>query len=263
MLPHIRYKKAGRRGTGISFAPLLAIAFLSLAINVGALVAPAVAGNLTIDVADGSPPNSVIYQTFGPTSIPPTSCTGVCGPIVLANSEPVQLQPIAGAGWVFYFWDADALGLPTTPDGTINFNMDSFGAPFTAQAKYAPSSQLTINFTGDGSGSVQCSPGDQTFAPGDTLTGSGSLIYGDIDRPTCTPTAHPGSYFVCWNGAGSGTPDRDFVMSVDRVADAQFDALPTISINDVTTTEGDAGTVNYIFRYPQIRTRPYHHLAGG
>ncbi|KPJ75099.1 MAG: hypothetical protein AMJ54_15860, partial [Deltaproteobacteria bacterium SG8_13] len=254
MLPHIRNRKAGRRSTGISRTPLLAIAFLCLTVGLMAAAPDAQAQDLQVQVTDMPGYNYVQVVIDG---TPDMDCYDDCIYPGIGAGLLVELTAVAGGtDQVFEMWngtDPPMLGFGFSP--FASFPMPS--NPVTAQASFLLTNPLTINFLGSGSGSVFCGPGSDSAAAGGTLTGSGVLYYSNKDSAVCTPTADIAtSYFVAWAGAGSGALNRTFNLNVPRTASVTFEVVPEIRIDDVTLTEGNAGTVLFEFRVSIDKAHP-------
>ncbi|MEJ7893689.1 MAG: Calx-beta domain-containing protein, partial [Solirubrobacteraceae bacterium] len=108
----------------------------------------------------------------------------------------------------------------------------------------APSYELTVSRSGSGQGTV-------TSSPAGINCGSDCTETYTLDRQvTLTPTPSGGGQFSGWTGDCTGTGTCTVTMDRARFVGASFAAAatpPSASIDDVTVTEGNSGTVNASF----------------
>jgi uncharacterized repeat protein (TIGR01451 family) len=134
------------------------------------------------------------------------------------------------------------------PDITINDvtvtegNTGTVNAIFTVTLSAASANTVTVDYaTTDGSATApadyQSTSGTLTFNPGDLTKTITVLINGDtLDEPSET-------YFVHLSKAANGS----IVDSVGQGTITDNDPTPSLSINDVSATEGDSGTTAATF----------------
>jgi hypothetical protein len=121
-------------------------------------------------------------------------------------------------------------------------NAGTTNATFTVTLSAASTSAVTVKYdTGNGTAlagsDYQAASGTLSFAPGDTSKTIVIAVNGDTtaeaDETFAVNLSNPTSATIA-DGQGIGTINND-------------DSPPTISINDVAATEGDAGTTNATF----------------
>ncbi len=172
--------------------------------------------------------------------------------IVPELDETVTLTIAPGAGYT--------VGTPSSATGTI-LNDDQ--PNLTINDVAASEGDLgTTNFTFTVSLSAPAGPGGVTF---DIATANGSATAGVdyVARSLTSQNIPAGSstytFTVSVNGDTLNEPSETFFVNVTNVTNALVvdgqgvgtitndDPLPSLSINDVTVTEGNAGTVNATF----------------
>ena len=134
-----------------------------------------------------------------------------------------------------------------TPSIVINDVSLTEGNSGTTNADFAvtlsaPSGRnVTVNYTTANSTAIQ--PGDYTTAAGTLTFTPGQVLKTIHFRSSATPTTRTTTYFINLSGATNAT-----------IADTQGlgtivndDAPPSIAINDVSLTEGNAGTATLTF----------------
>ncbi|HJU44254.1 MAG TPA: Calx-beta domain-containing protein, partial [Vicinamibacterales bacterium] len=132
-----------------------------------------------------------------------------------------------------------SIGDVSLPEG----NSGSTAATFTVILSHASTQAVTVNFaTADGTATLadsdyQSASGTVTFAPGQTSQTVTVLINGD------TTFEADEIYSVNLSGAINATISDGVGIGAIQNDDAQ----PTITINDVSTLEGNAGTTNAVF----------------
>ncbi|HUQ32737.1 MAG TPA: Calx-beta domain-containing protein [Pyrinomonadaceae bacterium] len=138
---------------------------------------------------------------------------------------------------------------PATPPGiSINDaavtegNDETADAVFTVTLSSVSSSAVTVNFaTADGTAAAgsdyEARTGTLSFAPGETSKTITVAVNGD------TSFESNETFFVNLSGATNASiTDNQGVGTINN-----DDSLPTLSINDVTVTEGNSGTINATF----------------
>ena len=157
----------------------------------------------------------------------------------------VELTAEPGQGWEFDNWDGDD-GDTTNPKQVVMDQARSHTAHFTVQqftlaVNSTPIQGIDISGTHDG-----------------TTNYTRTLDYGTpvtLVAPLVWPAANPQWDFVRWDRAG-GTPPApgeqtiNLTINQDETLTAVYEAsLPdlTLSINDVTQAEGDAGLTAFTF----------------
>ena len=121
-------------------------------------------------------------------------------------------------------------------------NSGTVNAAFTVSLSGASSQIVTVNFaSSDGTATspsdYTVASGPLTFAVGETSKTISVLVKGD------TLTEPDETFFVNLNTAVNATIAKPQAVGTIR----NDDALPSLSINDVTVTEGNSGTVNAVF----------------
>ncbi len=160
--------------------------------------------------------------------------------VALASPTNATIANGTGVGTIT---DDDASPTLSINDVTVTEgNTGTVNAMFTVTLSAASSQQVTVNFeTSNGTATQPAdytpSTGVLTFAPGETTKTITVAVKGDtldeINEVFNVTLASPTNATIA-NGTGVGTITDD-------------DASPTLSINDVTVTEGNTGTVNAMF----------------
>lgn len=206
----------------------------------------------------GTATNGTDYATIAsPLVIPAGNTTGTItvNPTADATIEPnetVTLTLNAGAGYT--------VGAPNSATGTIA-NDDLPNLAINDVTANEGNAGLT-NFTFTVSLSAPAGAGGVTF---DIATANGSATAGtDYVANTLTAQTIPAgsstyTFTVQANGDALNEPSETFFVNVTNVVNAVVvdgqgvgtivndDPLPSLSINDVTVVEGNAGTVNAVF----------------
>ncbi len=157
--------------------------------------------------------NKVVTATF--TEIPPeeyvltTSAQGNGhvdrdpNQATYTSGTPVEITPVADAGWTFDHWTGDLTG--NENPATIAMNGDKSVTAVFTQNEYT----LTVNTAGTGSGSVAKSPDQAKYH------------YGDEVQLTANPS--DGSIFTEWTGALTGsTNPATITITGDTTISATF-----------------------------------------
>jgi hypothetical protein len=218
-----------------------------------------------------SSPVTVLYATADGTARAPSDYTGVTGSVTFAPGSMAETVPITIAGDAIQEPDEtlalnlmsptnaallDSQGIVTivnddsTPAVTINDvsviegNTGTLNAVFTVSLSAASTQTVTVDYaTANGTaiagatGDYLAATGTLTFAPGTTTRQVMVTVRGDtLDEVNET-------FFVNLSGAGGAT-----------IIDAQGlgtildnDPTPSLTINNVTVTEGNTGTANAVF----------------
>ncbi|GAA4804274.1 putative Ig domain-containing protein [Lysobacter hankyongensis] len=206
----------------------------------------------------GTATNGVDYTTIAsPLVIPAGSTTGTItvnptADATIETNETVTLTLNAGAGYT--------VGVPNSATGTI-LNDDLPNLVINDVTANEGNAGIT-NFTFTVSLSAPAGPGGVTF---DIATANGSAVGGsDYVINTLTGQTIPAgsstyTFTVLVNGDTLNEPSETFFVNVTNVINAVVvdgqgvgtivndDPLPSLSINDVTVLEGNAGTVNAVF----------------
>jgi ribosomal protein L35AE/L33A len=188
--------------------------------------------------------------TFNPNVTSQTVSVPIVGDTLDEPNETFQLNLTAPVNATI----VDGVGTGTitdndpTPTLTINDitvvegNAGTVSATFTVALSAVSGQNITVNYT----------TGNATAtAPADYATTSGTLTFAPGSATTRTVT-------VSVNGDTLDEPNETFQVNLSgavnaTIADSQGigtitdDDLPGITINDVTVTEGNAGTVNAVF----------------
>ncbi|GIK39828.1 MAG: hypothetical protein BroJett011_36610 [Chloroflexota bacterium] len=139
--------------------------------------------------------------------------------------------------------DDDAIPTLSINDVTVTEgDTGTINAVFTVSLSAASAQTVTVNFasadnTATASADYTATGGTLTFAPGITSQPVTVIVQGDIlDELDET-------FFINLSGAANATIADN--QGLGTITDD--DAIPTLSINDITVTEGNAGTVNAVF----------------
>ncbi|HKS08021.1 MAG TPA: Calx-beta domain-containing protein [Pyrinomonadaceae bacterium] len=160
--------------------------------------------------------------------------------INLANATNATISDNQGAGTIT---NDDTLPVITINDVSLSEgNAGTKTATFTVSLSNASSQTITVNFatspgTATAGNDYVSSSGTVTFAPGQTSRPVNVTINGDtLSEPNETFTVNLSSPVnsTISDSQGTGTITND-------------DAQPTLSINDVSITEGNSGTVTAAF----------------
>lgn len=231
------------------------------------------APNLVFTVTLNQPSLSAVSVNFtaGGTATSGTDYAAITSPLVIAAGntsgtitvnptadatieadETVTLTLNAGAGYT--------VGVPSSATGTIlNDDLPNLTInDVTANEGNAG----TTNFTFTVSLSAPAGPGGVTFDIG-TANGSATAGVDYVASSLTSQTIPAGSstytFTVQGNGDTLNEPSETFFVNVTNVTNAVVvdgqgvgtivndDPLPSLSINDVTVAEGNAGTVNAVF----------------
>ena len=206
----------------------------------------------------GTATNGTDYATIAsPLVIPAGSTSGTItvnptADATIEANETVTLTLNAGAGYT--------VGVPNSATGTI-LN-DDLPTLVINDVTATEGNAGVTNFTFTVSLSAPAGPGGTTF---DIATANGSATAGvDYVANSLTGQTIPAgsstyTFTVLVNGDTLNEPSETFFVNVTNVinaivADGQGvgtivndDPLPSLSINDVTVVEGNAGTVNAVF----------------
>ncbi|MBX3712347.1 MAG: putative Ig domain-containing protein [Lysobacter sp.] len=206
----------------------------------------------------GTATNGTDYATIAsPLVIPAGNTTGTItvnptADATIEADETVILTLAAGAGYT--------VGVPNSATGTI-LNDDLPNLTINDVTANEGNAGIT-NFTFTVSLSAPAGPGGVTF---DIATANGTATAGvDYVAQSLTGQTIPAgsstyTFTVQVNGDTLNEPSETFFVNVTNVVNAVVvdgqgvgtivndDPLPSLSINDVTVVEGNAGTVNAVF----------------
>ncbi len=206
----------------------------------------------------GTATNGTDYATIAsPLSIPAGSTTGTItvnptADATIETDETVTLTLNAGAGYT--------VGVPNSATGTI-LNDDLPNLVINDVTANEGNAGIT-NFTFTVSLSAPAGPGGVTF---DIATANGSAVGGtdyvisSLTGQTIPAGSSTYTFTVLVNGDTLNEPSETFFVNVTNIVNAVVvdgqgvgtivndDPLPSLSINDVTVLEGNAGTVNAVF----------------
>ena len=223
---------------------------------------------VSLSAASGRPV-SVDYATANGTAIAPSDYLATSGTLTFAPGETtkqvtvlVNGDPLDEANETYFLnlsnaanatiADGQGLGTITNDDGQPSLsvndvtvtegNTGTTDATFTVTLAPASGQSVTVDYaTADGTATAPAdyaaTSGTLTFAPGQTTRTVTVPVAGDLlDEldETYTLNLTNAVNAAIADGTGLGTILDD-------------DPLPALSINDVTVTEGDAGTVNATF----------------
>ncbi|MFN3747579.1 MAG: putative Ig domain-containing protein [Sphingorhabdus sp.] len=206
----------------------------------------------------GTATNGTDYATIAsPLVIPAGNTTGTItvnptADATIETSETVTLTLNAGAGYT--------VGVPNSATGTIlNDDLPNLAInDVTANEGNAG----TTNFTFTVSLSAPAGPGGVTFdiaTANGTATGGVDYVTNALTGQTIPTGSSTYTFTVQANGDVLNEPSETFFVNVTNVVNAVVvdgqgvgtivndDPLPSLSINDVTVTEGNAGTINAVF----------------
>ncbi|MBE5315011.1 MAG: putative Ig domain-containing protein [Xanthomonadales bacterium] len=206
----------------------------------------------------GTATNGTDYATIAsPLVIPAGNTTGTItvnptADATIETNETVVLTLNAGAGYT--------VGVPNSATGTI-LNDDLPNLVINDVTANEGNAGIT-NFTFTVSLSAPAGPGGVTFDIG-TANGSATAGVDYVASSLTNQTIPAGSstytFTVLVNGDLLNEPSETFFVNVTNVVNAVVvdgqgvgtivndDPLPSLSINDVTVVEGNAGTVNAVF----------------
>jgi hypothetical protein len=208
--------------------------------------------------AGGTAANGTDYATISsPLVIPAGSTTGTItvnptADATIESDETVTLTLSAGAGY--------AVGVPNTATGTI-LNDDLPNLTINDVTLNEGNAGI-INATFTVSLSAPAGPGGVTFS---IATANGSATAGTdyVAQSLTSQTIPAGSstytFTVLLNGDTRNEPSETYFVNVTNVINAVVvdgqgvgtivndDPLPSLTINDVTVTEGASGTTNAVF----------------
>ncbi len=223
---------------------------------------------VTLSAASGQEVK-VNYETANGTALQPSDYTPITGTLTFAPGETTKTITVAVKGDTLDEANeafnvnlatpinatiADGIGVGTITDDdaatTLSINdvtvtegnTGTVNATFTVTLSAASGQEVKVNYETANDTALQPadytpSTGTLTFAPGETTKAITVIVKGDtLDEANETfniNLATPVNATIA-DGVGVGTITDD-------------DALPTLSINDVTVTEGNAGTVNATF----------------
>jgi uncharacterized protein YhjY with autotransporter beta-barrel domain len=206
----------------------------------------------------GTAANGTDYATIAsPLVIPAGSTTGTItvnptADATIEADETVILTLAAGAGYT--------VGAPASATGTIlnddlpNLTINNVTA--------SEGNAGTTNFTFTVSLSAPAGPGGVTFdiaTADNTATAGVDYVANSLTGQTIPAGSSTYTFTVLVNGDVLNEPSETFFVNVTNVVNAVVvtgqglgtivndDPLPSLSINDVTVVEGNAGTVNAVF----------------
>ena len=225
----------------------------------------------TINLNQTSPTPTSVNFTVAGTAVSGTDYAAVTSPLVIpAGSatgtitvnpnadatieadETVILTLAAGAGYT--------VGVPASATGTI-LNDDLPNLTINDVTANEGNAGIT-NFTFTVSLSAPAGPGGVTFDIGTangTATGGVDYVASSLTGQTIPAGSSTYTFTVLVNGETLNEPSETFFVNVTNVVNAVVvdgqgvgtivndDPLPSLSINDVTVIEGNAGTVNAVF----------------
>ncbi len=206
----------------------------------------------------GTATNGTDYATIAsPLVIPAGSTTGTItvnptADATIETNETVTLTLNAGAGYT--------VGVPNSATGTIlNDDLPNLAInDVTANEGNAG----TTNYTFTASLSAPAGPGGVTFdiaTANGTSTGGVDYVTNALTGQTIPTGSSTYTFTVQVNGDVLNESSETFFVNITNVVNAVVvdgqgvgtivndDPLPSLSINDVTVTEGNAGTINAVF----------------
>jgi uncharacterized protein YhjY with autotransporter beta-barrel domain len=208
-----------------------------------------VGGTATFGVDYGAAPSPLVIPAGSTTG---TYLVDPAADATIEANETVIITLAAGAGYV--------VGVPASATGTI-LNDDLPNLTINDVTASEGNAGVT-NFTFTVSLSAPAGPGGVTF---DIATANGTATAGiDYVANSLTGQTIPAgsstyTFTVQVNGDALNEPSETFFVNVTNVVNAVVvdgqgvgtivndDPLPSLSINDVTVVEGNAGTVNAVF----------------
>ncbi len=229
---------------------------------------PTVSFTVTLSAASGRAV-SVDYSTANQTAGAPSDYSTVSGTLNFALGEttktitvPINPDAIDELDETFAvnlsnainatITDSQANGTITDDDpipslsigdvAVLEGNAGQTAMTFTVTLSAASSRTITVDFaTADNSATAPteytANAGSLTFAPGETSKTITVQVQGDVlDEP------HETFFVNLSNATNASTPDSQAVGTI-----TDDDATPSLSINDVTVTEGDSGTTTATF----------------
>jgi uncharacterized protein YhjY with autotransporter beta-barrel domain len=206
----------------------------------------------------GTATNGTDYATIAsPLVIPAGSTTGTItvnptADATIEANETVTLTLNAGAGYT--------VGVPNSATGTI-LNDDLPNLTINDVTANEGNAGVT-NFTFTVSLSAPAGPGGVTFdiaTANDSATAGVDYVAQSLTGQTIPAGSSTYTFTVQVNGDVLNEPSETFFVNVTNVVNAVVvdgegvgtivndDPLPSLSINDVTVVEGNAGTVNAVF----------------
>jgi hypothetical protein len=196
-------------------------------------------GTLTFDPGDTT--KQITVHVNGDTQLEPDETFKV----TLTTPSNATIADNTGVGTI----QNDDVAVP----GTLGFSAATYNVNENEPANHAT---ITVNRTGgsDGQVTVDYTTSNGTAVAGsDYTTASGTLTFADgvtsqtFDVPVIDDSLFEGTETVtltlsnAGGGAGIGSPNPATLNIVDNETE------PTVSINNVTVTEGNAGTVDLVF----------------
>ncbi|MCL4297229.1 MAG: DNRLRE domain-containing protein [Anaerolineae bacterium] len=181
------------------------------------------------DTSEPSPATATTAPTRTPTQTPTATPTTTATATPTDTATPTLTPPPLPS------LSINDVTVTEGDTGTVN-------AVFTISLSAASAQTVTVNFatannTATAPADYTATGGTLTFAPGVTSQPVTVLVQGDLlDEPDET-------FFVNLSGAVNATIADN--QGLGAITDD--DAAPSLSINDVTVTEGNAGTVNAVF----------------
>ncbi|MDF1504481.1 hypothetical protein [Roseisolibacter sp. H3M3-2] len=184
-----------------------------------------------------------VITSFGTCNLPLSGRNGACSEVAqLGSTRSYTAQPFAGSQFVG--WGGPCAGQPGT---TCLLSPVVQGGTVTARFDLTPTQQLTvqgINSIDPGSGTVASAPGGIACSiTGPTGNGACVAAFTTNANVSLTPTPAPGSVFVSWSGACTGSTVPCVVpMNGPRTVGALFDASPattlTLAFTGLSNTNG-------------------------
>ncbi|RUQ35466.1 MAG: hypothetical protein EKK69_14880, partial [Candidatus Competibacteraceae bacterium] len=179
---------------------------------------------LTITMA-GTGTGTVARDPVGTACTAPETCTAKYN-----HGTLVTLTATAGSG-IFTGWSGS--GCSGTDPCTVTMD-----AAKSVTATFLPDRTLTVTKVGNGSGTVTSSP------IGIECGSDCSEIYALNSVVTLSPSAQPGSTFVGWDGACSGTATCTVTMDTAKSVQARFNLANELTVKVIAS--GASGTVSSV-----------------
>ncbi|HUS30056.1 MAG TPA: FG-GAP-like repeat-containing protein [Kofleriaceae bacterium] len=153
-------------------------------------------------------------------------CPGTCGG-TFREGDVVTLSPFADAGSQFVGWSGACSGT-----GVCRVTMNA-AKSVTATFEPAVTFALTTHIVrvNDGWGNIYLGPAYGATSDGSTLFTAGTVL-------TLAPLVSPGSTFLGWSGACSGTGTCTVTMDAAKDVSAIFDGAPQINFMVTFGIEG-------------------------